>query len=102
MCQNGTLRLAVSPPYAHRIPTLDNIVIYGGDTVGIRRDYGQAAYVMEVMLVTISGGEVEGVRAPVGLVSHFGTSSRVGEQGQCRPLGFIDGGLRRDAQACRK
>lgn len=42
----------VSPPYAHRIPTLDNIVIYGGDTVGIRRDYGQAPYVMELMLVT--------------------------------------------------
>jgi hypothetical protein len=42
----------VSPPYAHRSPTLDNIVIYGGDTVGIRRDYGQAPYVMELMLVT--------------------------------------------------
>jgi hypothetical protein len=41
----------VSPPYPHRIPTLDNIVIYGGDTVGIRRDYGQAPYVMELMLV---------------------------------------------------
>jgi len=46
----------VSPPYAHRIPTLDNIVIYGGDTVGIRRDYGQAPYVMELMLVTTKVG----------------------------------------------
>jgi hypothetical protein len=45
----------VSPPYAHRIPTLDNIVIYGGDTVGIWRDNGQAPYVMELMLVTTKG-----------------------------------------------
>ena len=47
------VHVGIPIPYAHRIPTLDNIVIYGGDTVGIRRDYGQAPYVMELMLVTI-------------------------------------------------
>jgi hypothetical protein len=46
------LYLYVSSPYPHRNPTLDNIVIYGGVTVGIRRDYGQAPYVIELMLVT--------------------------------------------------
>jgi hypothetical protein len=36
-----TLRLpSVTPPYPHRIPTVDNNVIYGGDTVGIRWGYG--------------------------------------------------------------
>jgi hypothetical protein len=43
--------LIVVSPYAHRIPTLDNIVIYGGDTVGIWRGYGEAPYVMELMPV---------------------------------------------------
>ena len=46
------LYLSASSLYPHRIPTLDNIVIYGGDKVGIRRDYGEARYVMELMPVT--------------------------------------------------
>ena len=43
-------------PFPPLTPTLENIVIYGGDTVGKRRDYGQAPYVMELMLVTTKVG----------------------------------------------